>query len=189
MKKYGVPVVVAINKFDTDTDDEIQVLSDYCKNAGVEYALSEVFAKGGDGGIELAKKVAEACEKPSQFKFLYETELSVEEKIDCIAKNIYGAGGVAYTTNAKKAIKEIEALGMDKLPVCIAKTQYSLSDNPELLGRPTGFEITVKDVKLSAGAGFIVVFTGDIMTMPGLPKLPAACKIDIDNNGRITGLF
>lgn len=189
MKKYGVPVVVAINRFGTDTDAEIEALAEYCREIDVEYSLSECFAKGGDGATDLAEKVVKACEKPSDFRFIYDTSKSIKEKVEAIAKNIYGADGVNFTSNALKRVQEIEALGKDKLPVCIAKTQYSLSDDPKRLGRPTGFEITVRDVKLSSGAGFIVVLTGDIMTMPGLPKVPAAESIDVDESGNITGLF
>lgn len=189
MRKYGVPVVVAINRFLTDTDAEIAALSEFCGSLGVEFALSEVFAKGGDGAVELAKKVVEACEKPSHFQPIYDEKLPIRDKVRAIATQIYGADDVVYTAQAQKMIAEIEALGKDKLPVCIAKTQYSLSDDPAKLGRPTGFSITVRDVKLSAGAGFIVVLTGDIMTMPGLPKTPAANFIDVDESGNISGLF
>lgn len=189
MRKFGVPVVVAINRFLTDTDEEIAALSAFCKSLNVEFALSEVFAKGGDGAVELAHKVVAACEQPSQFKLLYDEKLPIKEKVRMIATEIYGADGVDYTPQALKLIAEIEALGQDQLPVCIAKTQYSLSDDPAKLGRPKGFTITVKDVKLSAGAGFIVVLTGDIMTMPGLPKNPAANLIDVDEDGNISGLF
>lgn len=189
MQKYGVPVVVAINKFLTDTDAEIEVLSESCKNLGCEFSLAEVFAKGGEGGIDLARKVISACEKPSDFKLLYDEKLPIKEKVLTIAKEIYRAKDVAYTPNANKAIAEIEKLGLDKLPICVAKTQYSLSDDQTKLGAPKDFTITVKEVKVSAGAGFIVVLTGDIMTMPGLPKSPAAMKIDINENGEIEGLF
>lgn len=189
MRKYHVPVVVAINRFGADTDAELQYIEDYCKANGAEFALSEVFGKGGDGGVELARKVVEACDKPSSFAPVYSLELSVKEKIESIAKNIYGASGVSYTAAAEKAIAEVTALGGDKLPVCIAKTQYSLSDNPALLGAPKDFNITVKNVSLSNGAGFVVVYTGDIMTMPGLPKAPAAHNIDVNADGNITGLF
>lgn len=189
MKKYGVPVIVAINRFLTDTDAEISVLADFCKTLGVEYSLSEVFAKGGKGGTDLAKKIVAACEQPSEFRYLYDEKLSIKDKIETIAKEIYGADGVDYTTQAEKQVKEIEALGQDKLPVCIAKTQYSLSDNPALLGRPKNFRITVRSLSLSSGAGFIVALTGDIMTMPGLPKSPAAYRIDVDRDGVISGLF
>ena len=189
MKKYGVPVIVAINRFLTDTDAEIAVLANFCKTLGVEYSLSEVFAKGGEGGTDLAKKIVAACEQPSEFRYLYDEKLPIKDKIETIAKEIYGADGVDYTTQAEKQIKEIEALGQDKLPVCIAKTQYSLSDNPALLGRPKNFRITVRSLSLSSGAGFIVALTGDIMTMPGLPKSPAAYRIDVDRDGVISGLF
>ena len=189
MKKYGVPVVVAINKFMTDTEEEIQVLSDYCKANDVEFAVAEVFAKGGEGGRELAEKVVKSCEKENHFAPIYSTDLPIKEKVLKIAQTIYGAIGVTYSAAAEKSIKEIEKLGQDKLPICIAKTQYSLSDDAEKLGRPTNFQISVRDVKLSAGAGFIVVLAGIIMTMPGLGKAPAAYKIDIDENGTIQGLF
>ncbi|CDZ24389.1 Formate-tetrahydrofolate ligase [[Clostridium] cellulosi] len=189
MRKYGLPVVVAINRFGSDTQREIDTVKRICSEEKAEFAVSEVFAKGSEGGLELAQKVLEAAEKPSDFKPLYPLDLSIKEKVDVIAKEIYGADGVDYSDKAKKSIAEIEALGGGKLPVCIAKTQYSLSDNPKLLGRPTGFRLTVRDVSLSAGAGFTVVYTGDIMTMPGLPKKPAAENIDIDENGVISGLF
>lgn len=189
MRKYGVPVVVAINRFLTDTDEELAALAGFCESLNVEFALSEVFAKGGEGAIALAEKVVAACELPANFKPLYDSALPIKEKVGIIAREIYGAAEVAYTAQAEKLIKEIEALGKGDLPVCIAKTQYSLSDDPAKLGRPTGFTITVKDVKLSAGAGFIVVLTGDIMTMPGLPKAPAANLIDVDAQGHISGLF
>lgn len=189
MQKYGVPVVVAINRFLTDTDAEIQVLSDCCDALGCDFALAEVFAKGGLGGTELAEKVVAACEKPADFHVLYDHELPIKEKVGTIAKEIYRADGVVYTAAAEKEIAEIEKLGLDRLPVCIAKTQYSLSDDQTKLGAPTGFDITVRNVKVSAGAGFIVVYTGNIMTMPGLPKAPAALKIDIDETGEIVGLF
>lgn len=189
MRKYNVPVIVAINQFGTDTDAELEYIENYCRENGADFALSNVFGKGGEGGIELAKKVVEACEKPSDFAPIYSLDLSVKEKIEKVASTIYGASKVNYTTAAEKAIKEVEALGADKLPVCIAKTQYSLSDNPALLGAPKDFEITVRNVTLSNGAGFVVVYTGDIMTMPGLPKVPAAHSIDVDDNGKIVGLF
>lgn len=189
MRKYNVPVVVAINRFGTDSDAELKYIEQYCIEKGADFALSEVFGKGGDGGVELAQKVVEACEKPSDFKPIYPDELNIKEKIDCIAKNIYGAARVNYTTQAEKAIAEVQKLGADKLPVCIAKTQYSLSDDPTLLGAPNDFEITVRNVSLSNGAGFVVVYTGDIMTMPGLPKVPAAHGIDVNGDGKITGLF
>ncbi len=189
MHKYGVPVVVAINRFGADTDAELKYIEDYCRSLGADFALSEVFAKGGEGGVELAQKVVAASEKPSEFKPLYTLDLTIKEKIGAVAKNIYGADGVIYTTAAEKAIAEIEKLNVQELPVCVAKTQYSLSDDPTLLGKPQNFNITVRDVRLSNGAGFVVVYTGDIMTMPGLPKVPAAEKIDVDADGKITGLF
>ncbi len=190
MHKYGVPVVVAINRFGTDTDAEIAVIEDFCREMGVLVSLTEVFAKGGEGGKDLAEKVCTTIEeKPSNYHPLYDTALSIPEKLETIAREIYRADGVTYTAAAKKAIAEIEALGKDKLPVCVAKTQYSLSDNPALLGKPEGFTLTVRDVRLSAGAGFAVALTGDIMTMPGLPKVPAAYNIDVDADGQISGLF
>lgn len=189
MKKYGVPVVVAINRFASDTDAELALIQNACTEMDADFALSEVFAKGGEGALELAKKVCAACERPSDFRPLYDETLSVKDKIACVAKTIYGAKNVLYSAAADKAIREIESLGKGHLRVCIAKTQYSLSDDPKLLCRPTDFEITVRDVRLSSGAGFVVVLTGDIMTMPGLPKNPAACSIDVDDNGAITGLF
>ena len=189
--KFGLPVVVAINKFDTDTEAEIAYVREICEKKGVRLALSEVFAKGGEGGIELAKAVVEACEEPNDFKFIYSDEQSIPEKIEAVAKNIYGADSVIIESAAKKQLADILALSPEysKLPVCMAKTQYSLSDDATKLGRPSGFSITVREIKLSAGAGFIVVLTGSIMTMPGLPKVPAANNIDIDENGNIVGLF
>ena len=181
MRKYGVPVVVAINRFLTDTDKEIEVLAECCQRLGVEYSLSEVFAKGGEGAVDLAHKVVKACAQPSQFKLLYDEKAPIKEKIKTIVTEIYGGNDVAYAPKAEKAIRDIEALGKADLPICVAKTQYSLSDDPSKLGRPTGFTVNVRDVKLSAGAGFIVVMSGDIMTMPGLPKAPAACQIDVDS--------
>lgn len=193
MYKYHVPVVVAINRFATDTDDEIKFVKEFCAEMGVEVSMCEVFAKGGDGGTDLAQKVCETIElcadNDMNFKKLYTSEASIKEKIEIIASEIYRADGVAYTPQADKAIKEIESIGFRELPVCIAKTQYSLSDNPALLGKPKNFKITVRDAKLSSGAGFVVVYTGDIMTMPGLPKTPAAFNIDCDNDGNISGLF
>lgn len=189
MKKYGVPVVVAINHFLTDSDEEVEVLENYCRENDVEFALSDVFAKGGEGGIELAHKVVKACEKPANFAPIYDVDLPIKKKIETIAKTIYGADGVTYSSEANKAIAEIEKLGKDKLPICMAKTQYSLSDDATKLGRPTGFKINIRDVKLSAGAGFIVALSGAIMTMPGLGKEPAAYRIDIDADGNIHGLF
>ena len=188
MNKYGVPVVVAINRFYTDSDEELKYIEDYCHQRGAEFALSDVFCEGGNGGVDLAKKVVEACEKPSDFKLLYDNDLTIKEKMNRIATEIYGADKVNYTPQAEKALKDVVALGGDKLPVCVAKTQYSLSDNPALLGAPKGFDITVRDVRISNGAGFVVVYTGNIMTMPGLPKVPAANNIDVDENNVISGL-
>ena len=189
MRKYNIPVVVAINQFGTDTDEELKFIENYCKDKGADFALANVFADGGEGGVTLAHKVVEACEKPSDFAPIYSLDILIKEKIETIAKKIYGADGVNYTTAAEKAINEISRLGADNLPVCIAKTQYSLSDDPGLLGAPKNFNITVKDVSLSNGAGFVVVYTGNIMTMPGLPKEPAAYRIDVNNDGKIVGLF
>ncbi|MDI3478794.1 MAG: formate--tetrahydrofolate ligase [Thermoanaerobacterium sp.] len=189
VQKYGIPVVVAINKFMHDTDREIQFVKRYCGDLGVDVALADVWGKGGEGGIELAEKVIDACERESDFKPLYELDMPIKDKIKTIAKEIYGADDVEFTKEAIKDLKNIEKLGLSHLPVCIAKTQYSLSDDPKLLGRPKGFNITVKRLNISAGAGFIVVMTGDILTMPGLPKSPAAEKMDIDEEGKITGLF
>lgn len=193
MHKFGVPVVVAINRFHTDTEAEIEYIKEFCAEMGVEVSLAEIFSKGGNGGTDLAQKVCSTIEKcdccVTSFHTLYDEKLPIKEKLDIIAKEIYRADGVIYTKAAEKAIKEIEALGHADIPVCVAKTQYSLSDDPTKLGKPEGFEITVRDLKLSAGAGFIVAYTGDIMTMPGLPKCPAANKIDCDNSGNISGLF
>ena len=191
LQKYGVPVVVAINRFGSDSEAELKAVEEICLAKGAEFALSEVFAKGGEGGIELAKKVVEACDKPSNFRCLYPDEMSIKDKIITVAKEIYGAADVKFDAAASKSIVEFEALdpAYKKFPVCMAKTQYSLSDDQTKLGRPTGFTLTVREVKLSAGAGFVVALTGAIMTMPGLPKAPAALNIDVDNNGKITGLF
>ena len=190
MHKFGVPVVVAINRFESDTDAEIAVVARTCEEMGVEYSLAEIFAKGGEGGKDLAEKVCATIEsKPSSYKPLYDEKLPIKEKIGIIAREIYRADGVVYTAQAEKSIKSIEALGFGEIPVCVAKTQYSLSDDPNKLGKPENFEITVRDVKLSAGAGFVVAYTGDIMTMPGLPKVPAANSIDVDSKGNIYGLF
>ena len=189
MRKYQVPVVVAINRFLSDSDRELQLIEKTCADCGADFAMTEVFAKGGEGGKALAQKVVAACEKPSNFTPIYSGQLTIAEKVETLAKEIYGADGVTYTAAAQKALKEIQALGGDRLPVCVAKTQYSLSDNPALLGRPKGFQITVRDMKLSNGAGFVVIYTGDIMTMPGLPKVPAAEKIDVTADGVIEGLF
>lgn len=192
MRKFGVPVVAAINRFHTDTKDELQVVDDCCRELGVPYALSEVFGKGGEGGEDLARTVVkeiESTEESRHFAPLYADDRTIEEKIEIIAKEIYGADGVTFGPAAKKALSDIRALGGDKLPVCIAKTQYSLSDNAALLGRPSGFTITIRDLRLSNGAGFVVAYAGDIMTMPGLPKVPAAERIDVDSSGVISGLF
>lgn len=190
LKKFGVPVVVAINHFYTDTDAEIAVVKDYCEKHGAKVAFSDVFLKGGEGGVELADAVVGTIESTrSEYKPLYDEKLTVREKLDIIAKEIYRADGVNFTPKAAKALKEIEALGLDRVPVCVAKTQYSLSDDPAKLGKPEHFTITVSDVRASAGAGFVVVYTGDVMVMPGLPKVPAADNIDVDADGKITGLF
>ena len=190
MKKYNVPVVVAINKFVSDSEAEIKFIEEFCNERGVRVALCNVWEKGGEGGLELADIVSDVLENNSaDFKVLYDEKDTIKEKIETIAREIYGAKGVNYTTAACKQIEELEKFNLDKLPICMAKTQYSLSDNPSLLGRPEGFEITVKEVRVSNGAGFIVALTGDIMTMPGLPKVPAANKIDILQNGEIIGLF
>ncbi len=188
--KFKVPAVVAINRFPTDTQAELDLIKAKCAEIGVACALAEVFAKGGEGGIELAETVVKVLEEQeSHYEPLYSLDLSIKEKIEIIAKEIYGADGVEYTSEANRAIRNYTRLGLDKLPICMAKTQYSLSDNPKLVGRPTGFTITVREVRASAGAGFLVAITGDIMTMPGLPKRPAAQDIDIDADGTITGLF
>ena len=190
LKKFGVPVVVAINHFYTDTDAEIAVVKDYCEKHGAKVAFSDVFLKGGEGGVELANAVVETIESTkSDYRPLYDEKLTVREKLDIIAKEIYRADGVEFTSKAAKALSEIEALGLDRVPVCVAKTQYSLSDDPAKLGKPEHFNITVSDVRASAGAGFVVVYTGDVMVMPGLPKVPAADNIDVDADGKITGLF
>lgn len=190
IKQYGLPLVVAINAFAQDTPEELEAIRSHCAAHGVNVALSEVFAKGGEGGVELAKEVvALATSGKADFKLLYGDELSLKEKIETIAKNIYGAVGVNYTKEANNALKDFEKMGYGHLPVCMAKTQYSFSDDPALLGRPEGFEITIKNCRIAAGAGFVVVLTGDIMTMPGLPKVPAAEKIDVSDDGVISGLF
>lgn len=190
IKQYGLPLVVAINAFAQDTPEELEAIRRHCAAHGVNVALSEVFAKGGEGGIELAKEVvALATSGKADFKLLYGEELSLKEKIETIAQKIYGAVGVNYTKEANNALKDFEKMGYGHLPVCMAKTQYSFSDDPALLGRPEGFEITIKNCRIAAGAGFVVVLTGDIMTMPGLPKVPAAEKIDVSDDGVISGLF
>lgn len=189
LNKFGVPVIVAINTFNSDSEKEIDYIKSYCIKKGVEFAQSEVFSKGGDGGLELAEAVIKAANMPSEFMPIYDLNMSIKEKINAVATKIYGANAVEYTTVADKAIKEIYEAGGEDKPICIAKTQYSFTDNPTLIGRPTGFKITVSDAKLSNGAGFIVVYTGNIMTMPGLPQNPAAQNIDIDESGKIEGLF
>ena len=191
LRKYGLPVVVAINRFGTDTDAELSYIEKICTEKGADFALSDVFAKGGEGGIDLAHKVVAACEKEKNFEFMYSDDMSIKDKILALATKIYGAADVKYDASALKTIAEIEALDpkYSKFPICMAKTQYSLSDDPAKLGRPEGFTLTVREVKLSAGAEFIVVLTGTIMTMPGLPKAPAAYNIDVDDDGNITGLF
>ncbi len=190
LQKFGVPVVVTLNHFVSDTEAELSAVREFCKTKGCEFALCDVWEKGGDGGIELAEKVLQTLEtKESRFQVLYKDELSIKEKIETVAKEIYGAGNVIYDASALKAIERIERQGMGNLPVCMAKNQYSFSDDPNLLGRPVGFDLHVREVYVSAGAGFVVVITGTIMTMPGLPKEPAAYRIDVDTDGKITGLF
>lgn len=190
VKKFGVPVVVAINKFPTDSEAELKLIDDKCKALGVDVILSDVWANGGDGGVDLANKIVDICEnKTANYAPIYDVQMSIKEKINKIATEIYGADGVDYDKAVLKQIKEIEALGLDKMPICMAKTQYSFSDDPTLLGRPRGFNITVKEIRVSAGAGFLVALTGDVMTMPGLPKVPAANNIDITEDGEIIGLF
>ena len=188
-QNYGLPCVVAINRFPTDTEAELQLVREKCKELGVNVALSEVWGKGSEGGIELAEEVLRLVEGENNFHFVYEDELSIQQKVETIAEKIYRADGVEFTAAAKKQLATIEGLGFGALPVCIAKTQFSFSDNASLLGAPRGFKISIKDVKVCAGAGFVIVKTGDIMTLPGLPKVPSAEKIDIDENGVITGLF
>ena len=190
MSLYGCPVIVAINRFDTDSPSELALIEKMCSEKKVRFALSECFAKGGEGAEALAKEVMQAtAEEKSSFAPLYDANLSIPEKLDIITKKIYGGKGVKFSAKAKKQIEHLERLGLDKKPICVAKTQYSLSDNASLLGRPSDFEINVSEVRVSNGAGFIVCETGNIMVMPGLPKLPAAENIDVDENGKITGLF
>lgn len=194
MKKFGVPVVVAINRFHTDSEEELKTIENFCLERGVLTSMCEVFTRGGDGGIDLAEKIVKTInmnEKNSKNTFspLYDEKSPIKEKIGIIAREIYGADGVSYSAKAEKNIARLNELGFDKLPVCMAKTQYSLSDNPKLLGRPSGFTLNVREVDISAGAGFVVVLTGNVMTMPGLPKVPAANNMDIDKDGKITGLF
>jgi len=190
IKKYQIPVVVTLNSFVTDTEAEYEFIKAFCEERGCEFALSEVWAKGGDGGIELAKKVLDTLEnKESHYKPLYDDSLSLKEKIETIAKEIYGAEGVVYEPAAEKQLARIEEMGFTHVPVCMAKNQYSLSDDASLLGRPSGFDIHIREVYVSAGAGFVVALTGAVMTMPGLPKVPAANVIDVTDDGVITGLF
>ena len=189
IQQYGLPVVVAINRFINDTDKELELVERKCQELGASFALTEVWEKGGEGGKELAQKVVEACEKTSDFRFIYEESMTPKEKINAIATKIYGADGVDFTPQAEKDLKLIHDVGKDNLLVCMAKTQYSLTDDPTIIGRPKNFRITVREVRLSAGAGFLVAITGTILTMPGLPKKPAAFNIDVDENGKISGLF
>ncbi len=190
LHKYGVPIVVTLNLFVTDTQAEIDYVKKFCEDRNCEFAVSEVWEKGGEGGIALANKVLKTLEtKESRFKVLYEDSMSLKEKIETVASEIYGAGGVSYSPAAQKQLQKLEELGFGNMPVCMAKTQYSLSDNPEYLGRPVGFEMSVREVYVAAGAGFVVVLTGAVMTMPGLPKNPAAYQIDVNEEGKITGLF
>ena len=186
---FGMPAVVALNRFPTDTDEEIQLVKDMCAELGVKAVISDVFAQGGKGGLELAEEVVRLCDRESHFDFAYPLDLSIEEKIEMIANRIYHADGVIYEKRARKQLKQLTELGFTHVPVCMAKTQYSFSDDPNLLGAPKGFNITITDLKINNGAGFIVAKTGEIMTMPGLPKVPAAESIDVDSNGKITGLF
>ena len=186
---YGLPTVVAINAFPTDTDAELKLVEDKCREMGVNVALSEVWAKGGEGGEALAREVVRLCEEPNSFDFSYSLDGTIEEKLEQLAQRIYRADGVDFAPKAKKEIKRLTALGFDKMPICVAKTQYSFSDNAKLLGAPSGFRITIRDIKVSAGAGFLVALAGNIMTMPGLPKRPAAENIDVDSTGKISGLF
>ncbi len=186
---YKLPAVVAINRFPTDTEAELKLIEEKCKELGVNVALSEVWGKGGDGGIELANEVVRLCEQPNDFTFCYDTEMSIEEKLNAIVTKIYHGDGVELTPGAKKQMANLNALGFGNLPICMAKTQYSFSDNAALLGAPRGFKVQVRNLKVSAGAGFIVALTGEIMTMPGLPKVPAAERIDVDSTGKISGLF
>ena len=186
---YKLPSIVAVNRFPTDTDAEVNLIIEKCKELGVNVVLSNVWAEGGNGGIELAEEVVKLCEQPNDFTFSYELDGTIEEKIEAIVKKVYGGDGISVLPAAKKQIAALDAMGYSNLPVCMAKTQYSFSDDPAKLGAPDGFTVTIKNVKISAGAGFIVVLTGDIMTMPGLPKVPAAERIDVDENGKISGLF
>jgi formate--tetrahydrofolate ligase len=190
LHKFGVPVVVSLNRFVSDTEEELSFVKKFCEEHDCEFSLCEVWEKGGEGGLDLAKKVLKTMEtKKSNYKPLYDLKLSIKEKIETIAKEIYGADGVTYDSAAESAIRTIESLGYQDLPVCMAKNQYSLSDDAAKLGRPTGFTVSIREVYVSAGAGFVVAITGTVMTMPGLPKVPAAEGIDVDEDGRITGLF
>ena len=186
---FGLPCVVAINAFPTDTEAELRLVEKRCNELGVNVALSEVWAKGGEGGKALAEEVVKLCEQPNDFSFTYPLDMSIEDKLETICKRIYHADGVALTPNAKKQAQQLTELGFAGMPICMAKTQYSFSDDAGLLGAPSGFTVTVRNWKAASGAGFIVALTGDIMTMPGLPRVPAAEKIDVDENGKITGLF
>ena len=186
---YKLPCVVAINRFPLDTEAELKLVETKCRELGVNVALSEVWAKGGEGGIELAKEVIRLCEQPNDFTFAYDLDMSIKEKIEAIVTKVYGGKDVLFTANAEKQIKTLTELGFDKMPICMAKTQYSLTDDATKLGAPTGFTVTVRNIKVSAGAGFLVALTGEIMTMPGLPKVPAAERIDVDETGKISGLF
>jgi formate--tetrahydrofolate ligase len=187
--KFGLPVVVAVNRFPGDTEAELKLIEDECQKLGVNVALSEVWAKGSAGGMELAREVVRLAEGENRFRFVYEDQLDLKAKIETVVREIYGGDGVAFTPAATKAIANLEDLEFGNLPICMAKTQYSLSDDPQKLGAPRGFQVTVRNVKVSAGAGFVVVYTGEILTMPGLPKVPAAERIDVDSQGKITGLF
>ena len=190
LQKYNIPIVCTLNSFTADTESERNIVKNACEEMGATFAVAKVWEKGGKGGLELAEKLIETMHtKPSKFKMLYELDLPVKEKIEIICKEIYGADGVYFSPKAKKNIEKINKMGYDTLPVCMAKTQFSLSDNPTLLGCPKGFEVNVSEINISAGAGFLVVLTGEIMTMMGLPKIPSAEKIDIDNQGNISGLF
>jgi formate--tetrahydrofolate ligase len=189
IRKFNLEPVVAINRFVTDSPEELAFIQAFLEERKVSVALTEVWAKGGEGGLDLAEKVIETAEKAGKYQPLYAVEAPIKAKVETIVKEIYGGSSVSYSPAAEKAIKDIEAMGLDKKPICMAKTQYSLSDNPKLLGAPTGFEVKVNEVRLSNGAGFIVCLTGDIMTMPGLPKVPAANRMDIDEEGSIIGLF
>ena len=191
MQSFGVPVVVAVNRFDTDTDEELNTVIDLCHELGAECSLSEVFAKGGEGGLDLAEKVIKAIDEHpvTEYKPVYDVNDSIKDKLNAIVTKIYGGDGVTYSKKALKQIASLEKFGLDKKPVCVAKTQYSFSDDASKLGSPSGFTVNIKTIRISNGAGFIVAEAGDIMVMPGLPKLPAAEKIDVDENGTITGLF